>query len=299
MINSYPKVYAIGHAAIGDLFSDMVHIEEKIDGSQFSFTKTADGSLIFRSKNAVVLDGDAGMFGKAVEAVRSRYDDITAGYVYRCEYLSKPKHNTLAYDRTPLDNLILFDVNTGNESYMSYKDKMCEAEKIRLECVPILYQGVITQFDDIVSLLERDSVLGGQKIEGFVVKNYLRFSRDGKAMIGKYVSEKFKEIHGKDFKDRNPSGKEYIEVIAQSLRTESRWDKAIQHAREAGILEGDPKDIGKLIPMIKQDVKVECEEYIKDRLFAYAWPHIQRRITAGFPEYYKKSLAEISFIEGE
>ena len=35
--HTYPKVYAMGHAAIRDLLRDDVVVEEKIDGSQFSF----------------------------------------------------------------------------------------------------------------------------------------------------------------------------------------------------------------------------------------------------------------------
>ncbi len=36
-INSYPSVYQLGHKAIQNIFDGKVVIEEKIDGSQFSF----------------------------------------------------------------------------------------------------------------------------------------------------------------------------------------------------------------------------------------------------------------------
>ena len=36
-VTSYPKVYQLGHRAIKDLFLDEISVEEKIDGSQFSF----------------------------------------------------------------------------------------------------------------------------------------------------------------------------------------------------------------------------------------------------------------------
>ncbi len=35
--HSYPKIYGLGHKAITELLSDNVMVEEKIDGSQFSF----------------------------------------------------------------------------------------------------------------------------------------------------------------------------------------------------------------------------------------------------------------------
>ena len=35
--NSYPKIYALGHAYLKELSLDPVIVEEKVDGSQFSF----------------------------------------------------------------------------------------------------------------------------------------------------------------------------------------------------------------------------------------------------------------------
>ena len=35
--HSYPQIYNLGHKAIAGIFDDDVLIEEKIDGSQFSF----------------------------------------------------------------------------------------------------------------------------------------------------------------------------------------------------------------------------------------------------------------------
>ena len=37
VLTSYPKVYQLGHKAVLDIFSGPVVIQEKIDGSQFSF----------------------------------------------------------------------------------------------------------------------------------------------------------------------------------------------------------------------------------------------------------------------
>ena len=54
-LSSYPKVYAIGHRAIGDIFKDTVLVEEKIDGSQFSFGKDRDGNFSMRSRNSMKL----------------------------------------------------------------------------------------------------------------------------------------------------------------------------------------------------------------------------------------------------
>src|SRR3990167_7209919 len=99
---SYPSIYSIGHKAIEDLFSSPVLIEEKLDGSQFSMS-LVDGQLLCRSKNQqIVVDEPEKMFSKAIETAKSL--DLHPGWIYRCEYLRAPKHNTLAYDRVPNKN---------------------------------------------------------------------------------------------------------------------------------------------------------------------------------------------------
>ncbi|KKK80799.1 hypothetical protein LCGC14_2819850, partial [marine sediment metagenome] len=71
-LRSYGKVYNIGHAAVVELFDDEVTVEEKIDGSQFSFGVDAVGELACRSKGAVIdVDAPPKLFAGAVETARS------------------------------------------------------------------------------------------------------------------------------------------------------------------------------------------------------------------------------------
>src|SRR6185437_10425012 len=127
-LHSYPKVYAVGHSAIAELFLGDVLVEEKVDGSQFSFCITG-GEVAMRSRGAVVYPETAGMFAAAVTAANELRDRVRPSWVYRCEYLMKPKHNTLNYGRVPHFNLILFDINTGDEAYLSRAEKEAEAER--------------------------------------------------------------------------------------------------------------------------------------------------------------------------
>lgn len=292
-IHSYPSIYAIGHKAIAEIFSGPVTIEEKVDGSQFSFS-LENGELSCRSKGAqLVTDAPEKMFERAVEVARSL--PLHEGWVYRAEYLQKPKHNTLRYSRIPKDHLIIFDVCTGLEQYMCYADKKAEAARLGLETVPVLFEGMVTDYDMFATLLRRESVLGGCDIEGVVVKNYALFTADKKAMMGKYVSEAFKEVHGADWKERNPGRGDVIQDLIARYHTDARWNKAVQHLREAGKLEGSPRDIGLIMKEIPADVLKECEGEIRDILFKYFWDDIRRGITAGLPEWYKAELAKSAF----
>jgi ATP-dependent RNA circularization protein (DNA/RNA ligase family) len=296
-VSSYPEVYQLGHKAITGIFDNSVIVEEKIDGSQFSFG-VLGGELVCRSHNKqLLLDAPEKMFIKAVEIIKSIQDKLTPEWIYRGEYLNSPKHNTLVYSRTPKNNIILFDIMTAPETYLPPQQKEGEAHEIGLECVPLLYVGKVTDFEMFKGFLERDSVLGGTKIEGVVIKNYELFTQEKKCAMGKYVSEAFKEVHDKDWKERNPTGKDFIESQILWYRTEARWNKAIIHLKEADKLEGSPKDIGLLIREIPADILKECGDEIKDALFKHFWPSIQRGIIRGVPEFYKDLLAKSAFEE--
>jgi hypothetical protein len=256
-----------------------------------------EGELVCRSKGKqLILDAPEKMFVKAVDNVRIIQKDLHPGWTYRGEYLQSPKHNTLAYALVPPMNIIIYDIMTDiPENYLSYKDKKQEAGRLGLEIVPILYQGVVTDFEMFTKFLDRTSILGSVKIEGVVIKNYNQFTMEKKPAFGKYVSEAYKEVHDKDWKDRNPTGKDITAEIIMRYKTEARWNKSIQHLRDAGNLDGSPKDIGNLIKEVSQDVHKECEEEIKEILFSHFWKNISRGVTAGIPEWYKEELAKQAF----
>jgi hypothetical protein len=69
----------------------------------------------------------------------------------------------------------------------------------------------------------------------------------------------------------------------------------VQHLREAGQLQGAVQDIGPLIQEIPRDVEKECKPEIMEALWKWAWPHIKRAVTRGFPEWYKEKLLEKAF----
>ena len=298
--HSYPSVFALGHRYLKDLFLDDVLCEEKIDGSQFSFGKFLDSEgkeiVKCRSKGCQLnYEYPEKMFSLAVDTVKELQSLLKTGWTYRCEYLVKPKHNSLAYDRIPNKHLILFDINTAEETYLSYEEKKQEAERIGLEIVPILYQGKIEDANFVLSFLERQSILGGQKIEGVVIKNYNRFGQDKKALMGKYVSEACKEVHNTEWKANNKTSRDIIDNLILKYKTQARWNKAVQHLKEKGLLTDSPKDIGLLIKEAREDIEKECTEDIKNELYNWAISNVLRGCVGGLPEWYKEQLLKSQF----
>lgn len=298
MLHSYPSVYQIGHKAIANLFDGDVVVQEKLDGSQISFG-VIDGILGARSKGKqLILDAPERMFAKAVEVIKSLQPALIPGWTYRGEYFVSPKHNTIAYSRIPKSHIILFDIDMGTESYAPYIKVSDEAERLGLEAVPQFFEGKIQSFEMFKELLERESILGGSKIEGVVVKNYNLFTQEKKVAMGKYVREDFKEQNDKDFRARNPTQGDIEQSLILRYKTEARWRKSVEHLRDNGALDGSPKDIALLIREVPADVLKECEGEIKEILFRHFWQAVSRGITRGLPEWYKDELAKTAFNNG-
>jgi hypothetical protein len=298
---AYPKIYALGHLALrqegNNLLDGAVTIQEKVDGSQFSFG-VLNGELMIRSKGrGIYLEAPDKMFALGVEYVKTIQDKLVPNWIYRCEYLRIPKHNTLAYSRIPTNHLVLFDILTGVEQYAT--NLQYEADKIGIDAIPEFHCGEFKEAD-FQRFMERESYLGGQTVEGVVVKNYGRFcQKTGHVLLGKYVSEKFKEIHCGEWKKNNPTRKDIMEQLIDKYKTEARWEKAVYRLRDAGLLEHEPRDIGKLVASVWPDIKAECEDEIKQDLWNYFSKQLERAVVGGLAEWYKTRLAHEQFERSE
>ena len=291
---SYPKVYALGHAAVADILDGPIVVQEKYDGSQLSWA-WVDEELHVRSKGKMQHGGGANtnkMFQPAINHLLGL--DPIEGYVFRGEFFSKPKHNTLAYPRMPKNGLILYDIEAIN-SQQSYSGT---------ESLPVMASGLDIEpaqgfrhdepkltLETIERLLSLLSSLGGP-MEGIVIKNYTRYGRDGKVLMAKVVSEKFKETHTRDWKERNPNRKDIVTDIITALNTEARFEKAVQHLRDEGSLVVGPEDIGPLMKEVKRDTIAEEREWIAEQMMNHILPKVERGLGRGLPDWYKAKLMD-------
>jgi len=302
MIHAFPKIFTLGQDYIADIFNEDVEITEKIDGSQFVFGKL-NNTLVMRSKGVVIEDyytrSDNDLFYPVIQWVISIQDDIPDNTYFYGETLKTPKHNTLTYGRVPSNHFMLFAIATAAGTFVQEHSSLAEqANILGCEVVPLLYKGKIKGLADIEKFIDIPSALGNTNAEGIVCKNYSRpFLLGGQPiplMAGKYVTEKFKEVHRTSWGKENTSAGKWG-IFKQQFRSVARWDKAIQHLRDNGELENSPRDIGKLINAIKVDIAEEEQDTIKNFLWNHYGQEAVRTSTAGFPEYYKKKLLENSF----
>jgi ATP-dependent RNA circularization protein (DNA/RNA ligase family) len=307
MIHSYSKVFALGHPQIENLCMDQVLVQEKLDGSQFSFMREVkyngidtDDTLHMRSKGALIFPAaPPALFKKAVDAVLEVSDKLTPGFVYRAECLTSRTHNTLTYERAPKNWFVVFDIedmNAGAYHFLPTGKIMEECGRLGFEYVGCDRVATIASTADLAYQMALPSMLGGAR-EGVVLKNYARYTEDGKVMMGKYVSEKFKEVHQGAWKANNPTGTDIIEQLILRLATEARYEKAVQHLREGGRLLGDLRDIGPLIREVQTDVIAEETERIAKALLGWAKGKIERGVGRGVPQWYKDRLVKQQFGE--
>lgn len=296
MITNYPKILGLykNHPLSDDLFKGNVVIQEKIDGSQFSFQYDASRKTVhYKSKNVNLNPDSAGMFKAVVDCIESIKETLHDGWIYRGEYLKSPSHNVLKYGRIPDKHVMIWDIETSENRFLKPDEVKEECKRIGLEMVPTFFYGETTREAtlNLWSQLEtQTSVLGSQKMEGIVIKNYDRFTPDGKIVCCKVVSDKFKESHQAVWKNQTAGMSDFITKIGETYRTEARWNKAVQRLEEQGKLAHTMVDMRLLVPEVINDIwDEEKDEIIKQFLAKYG-KDFERRWVKGLPEYYKKVL---------
>jgi hypothetical protein len=299
-VPGYGKVFQLGSVGTERALMGSVVVQEKIDGSQFAFGVNEDGEVVLRSHHQPISPMNCpGMFKAAMDHVLSLdLSWVVPDTYFFCEVLAKPKHNTIAYERTPKNHLVLFD-SSSPMGWYGRSELWVWAEHLGIDLVPELYRGE-ANVEMLRSMLLTPSYLGGSTVEGVVVKNYgenIALGGRLQPLFVKLVSEAFKERNSKEFHKGTTRGT--IESYVESFRSEARWMKAIQHLREQGLLIGAPQDIGPLIHEIERDLKEEESENIKRAMFGFVISDILRKAKAGFPEFYKEKLIEWNVPRGE
>lgn len=296
-IRSYAKILALGHRALEPLLTHEVVVEEKVDGSQFSFGMRS-GVLHMMSKRVPIhgLEGCPNLFQPTVRHVIACFEArlLVEGWTYRGEAVHAPRHNTLTYARVPQGNFVLFDVDTGLESYVTPEAREQIAFDLGVDRISVIARRRMADITegDLTQWLTMTSQLGGALIEGVVIKPLACIvGVDGKRLAGKFVSEAFKETHSKEWRTDRPQKLDMLKEIGEAISGPARWKKSVQRLRDEGRLTESPKDIGPLIAEVQRDVTEECEDEIKAMLYAAYRKEIVRTSTNGVAEWYKRELA--------
>lgn len=315
-IPSYPKIQA---DKVGAMLRTpkLVVVQEKIDGSQFSFG-FKDGQLYCQSrKNLLDLENPQKQFRGAVQTAKLIAATLLSngwtrdGWIYRGESVQTPRHNVLAYGEVPKGNLVLYDIEASalqvpNIDYGRYQcSGRIDAELALLgyPCAQVreFYVGPGNELtvEMLKGFLEEESVLGGCKVEGVVTKSYTEIDvRRQCTLMAKMVCKEFKEKMQCSPKRAPALANEVIAEIASRFATPARFQKAVSHCGEEGLLHGAAEDIPILMKEFFSDMDDECGDDIMDILRRTFYKKIVKAAAKGLPQWYRDVLTNAS-CEGE
>jgi hypothetical protein len=294
----WTKIFTLGDRYTDGIFDGPVSITEKVDGSQINFGYNDKDGLWMLSKGSTIHLGDNNkLFHPAAEHIHKLYADglLSEGASYHGETLASPRHNTLSYERVPKNHIALYGAIGPDGTQYCHNQLVALARCLDIDVVPSFYEGIVDPTDiqeRIEDWLNTHSYLGKEHIEGFVIKNYAKEQFIGGQLLplmqAKFVSERFKERHKVAWPTNNKSP---LVAIGDIIRTQARWEKAIQKLRDSGQMEQHPRDIGGLLKLLHSDIEEEDKEHIKEQLWKAFSKDIKRAAVRGFPEAYKYYLA--------
>ncbi len=303
----YPKIESKGLTR--DLGNN-TEIEEKIDGSQMSFTQLE--TLVFFNRGRVLQEPWDDVFHRAATMLKAHFDDqsLNRDYIYHGEVIRKLRHNKIEYTRVPRFYFILFDIyDKVANRWLTHPEIKTEGERLHLEVIQLYWRGSVdpatpditiqTIAKNIVSQMETGevtSMLGGIP-EGVVVKNPKCYDAKGREYAAKikHVRTQFKELHGLKSKPQlaTPDANSIFNHIMECFPREPRWEKSIQRMRDQSRLMPDPtQNVTLLVRDIKRDFKEECSKILMKYLELEMLPLMINEFTEGFEGYYLAKPSE-------
>jgi hypothetical protein len=245
------------------------YIEEKIDGSQLAFFLESE-QIVFMNKNKVMAP-NCSVYDRAMITLPIIKDKLNPNFIYYGEYVKSPKANVVIYKRIPKYYFILYDIYSMNEKkWFGCVEKKIEAERVGLECVPVLYIGDGTDIyqicENLINKIENgkiQSCLGGIP-EGIVVK------RAGAKF--KMVSTAFKERHSKKQQKHIWKINDFLKSLAEQFNVGPRFQKAYQHLSE------DEKELTleNFMNELDNDLYKEYRNEINSYIMAQCMEYIKR-----------------------
>lgn len=300
----YLHIPHLGDPSLYNLMKGEVVIQEKLDGSLFRWQNQGD-RLQAGSKNVIFTDTDPpkGYFLPAVRYLESILDRIPQGFVFYGELVASSKHNAITYSKVPTHQIMLFDaINVGLTEPVWMRDHEWireQAERMEIDPPTVFYrgQGSVANVAMIEELLKRTSYLGGSIIEGVVIKNYSQPSADRYHPLGfccgKMVRESFREENRSMWKAQT----DVVAQIAMRFKTSARFEKAVVHARDQGLLEDTMRDMHVLLEMIDRDIEEEIKPAALEMLWKRFEFEIRKTMKVGLAEFYKQKLLERQFAQ--
>lgn len=229
MFHEYAKIERLGNPRTTQLLldqtDDIIHVEEKIDGSNTRFLPL-DGRIIYGSHHSSLGDSNCqinGNWKKCIDFLNSKLagKDLSPynGMIFFGEYCIP---HSIQYNWDEIPPFIGFDIMQDGQ-YLPYIEKVRIFTELGLRVVPLLE---VTTAGELAkrTVLESDipqSKYGSIQAEGMVFKNYRTQT------FLKFVSIKFKEVNRLKFGRSGDKPINDDEKLVKVYCTNARIDKQI------------------------------------------------------------------------
>jgi len=273
----YPKIYHLGSEENREFFDfaeDTVVVEEKVDGGNGSFWLDEDGALHVGSRNRdLTSEEDEKTFAKQRAVLMDKLKDkeISDDYIYYIEWMAP---HTIKYSDAP--DVIGIDVRAKRSMlegeyglFLARETRTQLFDALGIENVPLVWRGKISDLKkkEIKDLIGPSKYYKG-KMEGVVLKNYCRKSRQGNHQLYvKVVADEFKENNKAIFGGVRKKNTD-TEKIVEQYCTDARVKKQILKLVNEENLPLGMELMSKLPKNVANDI---LQENISGIFEAYKW----------------------------
>lgn len=278
----YMSVVRLGHKnTVGVLNEgDKIVIQEKLDGSNASFTKYEDYIKAF-SRN-LELTSENTLNGFFQFATLRESNELNDDYIYYGEWLVPHKVKYEGHEK----QFFLFDIYSKSENkYLPFEIVKKEALRLNLNLIPIFYEGDYISFEHLNEFVGKTKLNGKigdkQSGEGIVVKNISYQDKLGKQLFVKLVTDEFREIQSQK-KAKDPNFKNSNEYkMAFQFTTKARIEKLIvkyliDKFDRTELVESDKSFIFKSIPeLCINDILKEEFDYVQSLEKELFYKHVK------------------------
>lgn len=243
---------------------DLIYIEEKIDGANFSVRYDAETDSLkgFSRRNEISPKVTMNRAYKYLTRLdKDLYKSVLGNkYGIFMEWLNPHLVN---YPKAKYFKPYAFDVfDFEKHEYLPQSEAMKIAEQLNVEYVPVFYVGPFISWDHVRSFVGK-TALGGESGEGVVVKNqtntrgpYNMSNNYTKVVAQAYEEKKYTKIIDED----KLQELELSQKIAESIVTEARIKKILCKLVDEGILreDWDESDQVTLLKHLPREVYMDC-----------------------------------------
>lgn len=256
-----------GSFEIGDIIS----IQEKIDGSNASFTFSGikDGKATlqaFSRKKELNFNNNLAGFWNWVQTLdANEYFSDDARYIYFGEWL---RRNKIKYRDECMNKFYLFDIyNQVEENWLKPNEVKAQAEKHGLKYIHEFYYGPFISWEHCRSFM--NSPQYGDTQEGIVVRNVTKMTdpANRSPTILKIVNEEFKErMKTKEINPEKEAERDRTNALIETIVTPRRVEKMIFALRDEGIIPDEltPKDMKLVAQNLPKRVFEDCVKEEKE-----------------------------------